>query len=156
MNNEIVHQCESLGQMETHEVVCLLVELAREVSDVIGEKGAISVFHQAGKQVGKRLGKESGKGAEDDAREVALHFFRRKSFMESICVNKDNEAEVQGCKIGLVLQDEGLTPGAHPLCRFAFGLIEGAVKSVADEKIHVKHISSEFHASGLTCKEMWN
>ena len=106
MNTEIVHQCESLGQMETHEVVCLLVELAREVSDVIGEKGAISVFHQAGKQVGKRLGKESGKGAEDDAREVALHFFRRKSFMESICVNKDNEAEVQGCKIGLVLQDE--------------------------------------------------
>ena len=156
MSENKLSQCEMVrgSTMETREVICLLVELAREMEDVVGEKGAVSIFRHAGKRVGKRLGKEHGNGAEEDARSVALSFFHAKGFMDSITLD-GHEAEIQGCKIGLVLQEEGLKPGSHPLCHFGFGLIDGSIKAVTDEKVNTKHQSSVYHAEGITCRETW-
>jgi len=64
-------------------------------------------------------------------------------------------AELSGCKIGLVLQERGIEAGKHALCNFGFGLIDGAIESVTGRKIITLHVSSEYHAVGITCHETW-
>lgn len=53
--------------MDTREIINLLADIAGQLESLIGEKGTISVFRYAGKQLGKRLG-EGHVGTEDDAR----------------------------------------------------------------------------------------
>jgi predicted hydrocarbon binding protein len=139
--------------MDTREIVNLLADIAGQVESLIGEKGAISVFRYAGKQLGKRLG-EGHQGTEDDARALIARFFQDKEFMEAITLD-GHAATLSGCKIGLVLSERGIQAGKHALCNFGFGLIDGAVESVTGKKIITLHVGSEHHAEGLTCRETW-
>lgn len=140
--------------MGTKDVVGLLADIAGQVETIIGEKGTISVFRYAGKQMGKRLGAEHRGGTEDDARALVAKFFQDKEFMDAVGLN-GNTAELSGCKIGLVLQERGIEAGKHALCNFGFGLIDGAVESVTGKKIITLHVSSAYHAEGITCRETW-
>ncbi|TQV62051.1 MAG: hypothetical protein FNT29_10075 [Halothiobacillaceae bacterium] len=139
--------------MDTREIVSLLADIAGQVESLIGEKGAVSVFRYAGKQLGKRLG-EGQSGTEDDARALVAKFFQDKEFMDEVALD-GHSVELSGCKIGLVLNDRGIAAGKHALCNFGFGLIDGAVESVTGKKIITLHVSSEFHAEGFTCRETW-
>lgn len=139
--------------MDTHDIVNLLADIAGQVEALIGEKGAVSVFRYAGKQLGKRLG-EGLQGTEDDARALVARFFHEKEFMEAITLD-GQIATLSGCKIGLVLKERGIDAGTHALCHFGFGLIDGAVESVTGKKIITLHVSSEYHSEGLTCQETW-
>ncbi|MGK0674717.1 MAG: hypothetical protein ABWU16_08685 [Halothiobacillaceae bacterium] len=139
--------------METREIISLLADLAEQVESLIGEKGAVSVFRYAGKQLGKRLG-EGHVGTEDDARALIAKFFHDKGFMDAITLD-GQAATLSGCKIGLVLNERGIQAGRHALCHFGFGLIDGAVESVTGKKIITLHVDSEYHAEGLTCRETW-
>lgn len=139
--------------MDTREIINLLADIAGQVESLIGEKGAISVFRYAGKQLGKRLG-EGYKGTEDDARALIAKFFHDKEFMDAITLD-GHAATLSGCKIGLVLNERGIQAGKHALCNFGFGLIDGAVESVTGKKIITLHVGSEHHAEGLTCRETW-
>lgn len=140
--------------MGTKDAVGLLADIAGQVETIIGEKGTISVFRYAGKQMGKRLGAEHRGGTEDDARALVAKFFQDKEFMDAVGLN-GNTAELSGCKIGLVLQERGIEAGKHALCNFGFGLIDGAVESVTGKKIITLHVSSAYHAEGITCRETW-
>jgi predicted hydrocarbon binding protein len=139
--------------MDTREIVNLLADIAGQVESLIGEKGAVSVFRYAGKQLGKRLG-EGHVGTEDDASALIAKFFHDKEFMEAITLD-GHAATLSGCKIGLVLNERGIQAGKHALCNFGFGLIDGAVESVTGKKIITLHVGSEYHAEGITCKETW-
>ena len=140
--------------MGTKDAVGLLADIAGQVETIIGEKGTISVFRYAGKQMGKRLGAEHRGGTEDDARALVAKFFQDKEFMDAVGLD-GNTAELSGCKIGLVLQERGIEAGKHALCNFGFGLIDGAVESVTGKKIITLHVSSAYHAEGITCRETW-
>ncbi len=139
--------------MDTREIVNLLADIAGQVESLIGEKGAISVFRYAGKQLGKRLGEGHG-GTEQDARALIAKFFQDKEFMDAIRLD-GHAAELSGCKIGLVLNERGIQAGKHALCNFGFGLIDGAVESVTGKKIVTLHVASEVHSEGITCRETW-
>lgn len=139
--------------MDTREIVNLLADIAGQVESLIGEKGAVSVFRYAGKQLGKRLG-EGHQGTEDDARALIAKFFHDKEFMDAITLD-GHAATLSGCKIGLVLNERGIQAGKHALCNFGFGLIDGAVESVTGKKIITLHVGSDYHAEGLTCRETW-
>ncbi|MEW6445589.1 MAG: hypothetical protein AB1479_06090 [Pseudomonadota bacterium] len=139
--------------MDTREIVKLLADIAEQVESLIGEKGAISIFRYAGKQLGKRLG-EGHRGTEDEARALVAKFFHDKEFMASINLD-GHAAELSGCKIGLVLNERGIQAGRHALCHFGFGLIDGTVEAVTGKKIVTLHVSSEFHSEGITCRETW-
>ena len=139
--------------MDTREIINLLADIAEQVESLIGEKGAVSVFRYAGKQLGKRLG-EGRTGTEDDARALIARFFHDKEFMEAISL-EGHAATLSGCKIGLVLNERGIQAGKHALCNFGFGLIDGAVESVTGKKIITLHVGSDYHAEGLTCRETW-
>lgn len=140
--------------MGTKDVVALLADIAQEVEMIIGEKGTTSVFRYAGKQMGKRLGAGHQGGTEDDARALISAFFQDKEFMDAVTLD-GRGAELSGCKIGLVLRERGVAAGKHALCNFGFGLIDGAVESVTGKKIITLHVSSEYHAEGITCHETW-
>ncbi len=146
----MVKQC----AMGTKEVVGLLADIAGQVETIIGEKGTISVFRYAGKQMGKRLGAEHKGGTEDDARALVSRFFQDKEFMDSVAL-EGCAAELTGCKIGLVLQERGIEAGKHALCNFGFGLIDGVMESVTGRKVITLHVSSEYHAEGISCRETW-
>lgn len=142
--------------MDTKEIVSLLADIAGQVETIIGERGTISVFRYAGKQLGKRLGAEHQGGSEDDARALVAKFFQDKEFMDAVSFGGEGRvAELSGCKIGLVLQERGIEAGKHALCNFGFGLIDGAVESVTRKKTITLHVSSEYHAEGITCRETW-
>jgi predicted hydrocarbon binding protein len=140
--------------MDTREVVNLLADIAGQVESILGEKGAITVFRYAGAQLGKRLGEAHPNGTEEDARDLIAKFFHDKEFMDAVG-RQGHEATLSGCKIGLVLQERGITAGKHALCNFGFGLIDGTVKAVTGKKIITLHVESEYHAEGITCKETW-
>ena len=70
--------------MGTKDVVGLLADIAGQVESIIGEKGTISVFRYAGKQMGKRLGMAHQGGTEDDARALVSKFFQDKEFMDAV------------------------------------------------------------------------
>jgi len=140
--------------MDTKEIVSLLADIAGQVETIIGEKGTNGVFRYAGKQLGKKLGAGHGGGTEEEARALVSKFFQDKEFMDAIEL-KGHEAELSGCRIGLVLQERGIEAGKHALCNFGFGLIDGAVESVTGKKIITLHVSSEYHATGITCHETW-
>ncbi len=140
--------------MDTKDVVGLLADIAGQVETIIGEKGTLSVFRYAGKQMGKRLGAEHRGGTEDDARALVAKFFQDKEFMDAVGLD-GNSAKLSGCKIGLVLQERGIEAGKHALCNFGFGLIDGVVESVTGKKIITLHVNSEYHAEGITCRETW-
>jgi predicted hydrocarbon binding protein len=139
--------------MDTREIVNLLADIAGQVESLIGEKGAVSVFRYAGKQLGKRLG-EGHVGIEDDARALVAKFFHDKEFMDAITLD-GHAATLSGCKIGLVLNERGIQAGKHALCHFGFGLIDGTVEAVTGKKIITLHVGSEYHSEGITCKETW-
>ena len=140
--------------MDTKEIVGLLADIASQVEVIIGEKGTNRVFRFAGKQLGKKLGAGHGAGTEEEARALVSKFFQDKEFMDSIEL-QGQAAELSGCRIGLVLQERGIEAGKHALCNFGFGLIDGAVESVTGKKIITLHVSSEYHAEGITCRETW-
>jgi len=140
--------------MGTKEVVELLADIAGQVETIIGEKGTISVFRYAGKQLGKKLGAGHGGGTEDEARALVSKFFQDKEFMDAVTL-AGGCAELTGCKIGLVLQERGIEAGKHALCNFGFGLIDGVMESVTGRKVITLHVSSEYHAEGITCRETW-
>ncbi|MGC8731698.1 MAG: hypothetical protein ACP5RC_05510, partial [Halothiobacillaceae bacterium] len=94
--------------MDTREIVNLLADIAGQVESLIGEKGAVSVFRYAGKQLGKRLG-EGHVGTEDDARALVAKFFHDKEFMDAITLD-GHAATLSGCKIGLVLNERASRP----------------------------------------------
>ncbi|MDD2893631.1 MAG: hypothetical protein PHF20_06835 [Halothiobacillaceae bacterium] len=150
MSTNEVKQC----AMDTREIIALLADIAQEVEMIIGEKGTISVFRYAGKQLGKRLGASHGSGSEAEARVLIAKFFQDKEFMDDISL-AGQAAELTGCKIGLVLQERGIEAGKHALCNFGFGLIDGAVEAVTGKKIKTLHVSSEYHAAGISCHETW-
>ncbi|MEW5838526.1 MAG: hypothetical protein AB1717_06805 [Pseudomonadota bacterium] len=140
--------------MGTKDVVSLLADIAAQVETIIGEKGTLSVFRYAGKQMGKRLGATHQGGSEDDARALVSKFFQDKEFMDAVALD-GRDATLSGCKIGLVLQERGIAAGKHALCNFGFGLIDGAIESVTGRKIITLHVNSEYHAEGITCRETW-
>ena len=141
--------------MSTKDMVSLLADIAGQVETIIGEKGTISVFRYAGKQMGKRLGAgHQGGGSEEDARALVSAFFQDKEFMDAVSLD-GKAATLSGCRIGLVLQERGIEAGKHALCNFGFGLIDGAVESVTGKKIITLHVNSEYHAEGITCRETW-
>ncbi len=140
--------------MGTKEVVELLADIAGQVETIIGEKGTISVFRYAGKQLGKKLGAGHGGGTEEEARALVAKFFQDKEFMDAVMLD-GRGAELSGCKIGLVLQERGIEAGKHALCNFGFGLIDGVMESVTGRKVITLHVSSEYHAEGITCRETW-
>lgn len=139
--------------METRDLVVLLADLAEQIESVIGKKGTISVFRFAGKQMGKRLG-AGQTGSEDKARQIVAHFFQEKEFMDDIAL-KNGQAELQGCRIGLVLKERNMALGSHALCHFGFGLIDGVMESVTGKKIITLHVDSVFNDQHVTCKETW-
>lgn len=140
--------------MDTTAVVGLLADIAEQVESIIGEKGTISVFRYAGKQMGRRLGAVHGVGSAEDARALVSKFFHDKEFMDAVTLD-GHAATLSGCKIGLVLQERGVQAGKHALCNFGFGLIDGAIESVTGQKIVTLHVASEYHAEGITCRETW-
>lgn len=85
---------------------------------------------------------------------LIVKFFHDKEFMEAITLD-GHAATLSGCKIGLVLNERGIQAGKHALCHFGFGLIDGAVEAVTGKKIITLHVSSEYHAEGITCRETW-
>lgn len=139
--------------MDTRDLVTLLADVAEQVEILIGYKGTISVFRYAGKQMGKRLGADQ-RGDEELARSIVAKFFRDKEFMDAIQLNQ-GKAELQGCRIGLVLQERGIQAGKHALCNFGFGLIDGVMESVTGKKIITLHVDSMHHPLGITCHETW-
>ena len=139
--------------MDTRDLVTLLADLAEQIDILIGKKGTISVFRYAGKQMGKRLG-AGQTGDADLARGIVAKFFQDKEFMDGVNLS-DNAAELQGCRIGLVLKDRGIQAGSHALCHFGFGLIDGVTEAVTGKKIITLHFSSEYHEGGVTCQETW-
>lgn len=139
--------------MGSQELMTLLADLADQIESLIGNKGAISVFRFAGKQMGKRMG-EGHSGDADVARKIISDFFQDKDFMDDIHLN-GNEAELSGCRIGLVLRERGIDAGKHALCNFGFGLIDGVTEAVTGKKTITLHVSSEYHESGITCHETW-
>jgi len=139
--------------MTTHDMVVLLADLAEQIEILIGKKGAISVFRYAGRQLGKRMASGQN-GSEEKAREIVADFFQSKDFIDNIEL-KGKDAELNGCKIGLVLHERGIQAGTHPLCNFGFGLIDGVTHAVTGEKIVTLHVSSEYHPEGITCRETW-
>ncbi|MEY2343385.1 hypothetical protein AB4090_15015 [Acidithiobacillus sp. IBUN Pt1247-S3] len=105
--------------LDTREVVELLCDIADQVSSIVGEKGAISVFRYAGRALGKKLA--AGKhGSAEDARAMVSTFFVDKEFMDHIQL-QDQNAELSGCRIGRVLAERNVHPGSHALCHFGFG-----------------------------------
>ena len=140
--------------MDTREIVSLLADIAEQVEMIIGEKGTITVFRYAGKQLGKRLGAEHAGGSEEQARALVSKFFQDKEFIDAIAL-EGQSAELSGCKIGLVLQERGIEAGKHALCNFGFGLIDGALESVTGRKVVTLHVSSTYHAEGISCRETW-
>lgn len=147
---EQVKQC----AMDTKDVVDLLYSIANQVGVLIGDKGAVSVFRFAGKQMGKKIGEGHAGKSIDEARSLVSDFFRNKEFMEGVCL-QDGQAELVGCKIGLTLREQGIPAGNHALCHFGFGLIDGVVESVTGQKIVTLHVQSEYHENGVTCSETW-
>ncbi len=139
--------------MDTRDLVTLLADVAEQVEILIGHKGTLSVFRYAGKQLGKRLGADQ-QGDEELARSIVAKFFKDKEFMDAIELN-DGKAELQGCRIGLVLKDRGIQAGKHALCNFGFGLIDGVMESVTGKKIITLHVDSVHHPQGITCRETW-
>ena len=139
--------------MDTRDLVTLLADLAERIEMLIGKKGTISVFRYAGKQMGKRLG-AGQPGDAEMARGIVAKFFQDKEFMDGVAL-QDNHAELQGCRIGLVLKERGIQAGSHALCNFGFGLIDGVTEAVTGHKIITLHVSSEYHEEGVTCHETW-
>lgn len=139
--------------MDTRDLVTLLADLSEQIETVIGKKGAISVFRFAGKQMGKRLAAGTS-GSEEKARQIVANFFQDKEFIDNIEL-KGYAAELQGCRIGLVLQERNMQPGSHALCHFGFGLIDGVTEGVTGKKIITMHVSSEYNPEGITCRETW-
>lgn len=139
--------------MTTRDMVNLLADLSEQIEILIGKKGAISVFRYAGRQLGQRLATGQN-GNEERAREVVASFFQSKDFIDNIKLD-GKDAELNGCKIGLVLNERGIEAGSHPLCNFGFGLIDGVTRAVTGEKIVTLHVSSEYHPEGITCRETW-
>ncbi len=140
--------------MDTKDLVYLLADLAEQIAAVIGDKGTISTFRYAGKQLGKRLGSPHAGGSEDIARQLVGKFFQDKEFMDNVELVGD-AATLFGCRIGVVLKERGIEAGKHALCNFGYGLIDGAIESVTGRKVITLHVSSEYHAEGVTCKETW-
>jgi len=135
------------------ELIVLLADLSEQFELLIGTRGTISVFRYAGKQMGKRLG-EDQEGDAETARAIVSRFFQEKEFMEGIELD-DNNATLNGCKIGLELQERNVHAGKHALCNFGFGLIDGVTESVTGKKIVTLHVDSEYHDNGITCHETW-
>ena len=140
--------------MDTKDVVELLFSIASQVGVIVGDKGAISVFRYAGKQIGKKIGAQHPGGSPEDARALVSAFFREKEFMEGIELD-GQDAHLTGCKIGLTLREQGIPAGNHALCHFGFGLIDGVTEVVTGRKVITLHVDSEYHAQGVTCKETW-
>lgn len=140
--------------MDTKDVVELLYDIAKQVGVLIGDKGAVSVFRFAGKQMGKKIGADHHGMNLEEARALVSEFFREKEFMEGIHLEGQN-AQLMGCKIGLTLREQGISAGDHALCHFGFGLIDGVMESVTGKKTVTLHVGSEFHANGVTCRETW-
>lgn len=95
-----VKQC----AMDTKDVVDLLYSIASQVGVLIGDKGAVSVFRFAGKQMGKKIGEGHAGKSVEEARALVSEFFRNKEFMEGVCL-QESRAELVGCKIGLTLRE---------------------------------------------------
>lgn len=139
--------------MDTRDLVVLLADLAEQIDMLIGKKGTLSVFRYAGKQMGKRLG-AGQTGDAELARNLVAKFFKDKEFMDDILLDQQ-AAELQGCRIGLVLKERGIPAGTHALCNFGFGLIDGVTESVTGKKIITLHVDSKYHEHGITCQETW-
>ncbi|MBU2753449.1 hypothetical protein HFU84_01820 [Acidithiobacillus sp. CV18-2] len=139
--------------MDTREIVSLLADISEQVSTLIGEKGGVSVFRYAGRQMGRRMG-AGHHGTIEDARAIIAEFFIEKDFMESIRI-EEQCVMLSGCKIGLVLQERGTAAGKHALCHFGFGLIDGVTEAVTGQKITTMHVQSEYHVEGIHCTETW-
>ncbi|WP_020395022.1 hypothetical protein [Thiolinea disciformis] len=139
--------------MTTRDFVNLLADLAEQIELLIGRRGTLSVFRYAGKQMGKRMGANQ-QGDEQLARSIVAQFFREKEFMDDVVLVGEN-AELSGCRIGLVLRERGIQAGTHALCHFGFGLIDGVTESVTGKKIVTLHVASEYHENGITCQETW-
>jgi predicted hydrocarbon binding protein len=139
--------------MDTRDLVVLLADLAEQIEILIGKKGTISVFRYSGKQMGKRLGAGQS-GDADLARSIVAKFFQDKEFMDSVELEGQG-AELNGCRIGLVLRERGIQAGSHALCNFGFGLIDGVMEAVTGRKVITLHVSSEYHEHGVTCHETW-
>lgn len=148
--NQETKQC----PMDTQDVVELLFNIATQIETIIGNKGAVSIFRYAGKQMGKKIGANRQGGTDEEARSLVSEFFREKEFMQSIQLD-GHEAHLTGCKIGLTLRDHGTPAGNHALCHFGFGLIDGVNEAVTGKKIITLHVSSKYHADGVACKETW-
>lgn len=139
--------------MDTRDLVTLLADLAEQIEILIGKKGTISVFRYAGKQLGKRLG-AGQEGDAEVARAIVAKFFQDKEFMDAVSLQGQN-AELRGCRIGLVLRERGIDAGSHALCNFGFGLIDGVTEAVTGRRIITLHVASEYHEAGITCHETW-
>lgn len=139
--------------MDTRDLVVLLADLAEQIEMLIGKKGTISVFRYAGKQMGKRLG-GGQTGDAEMARDIVAKFFQDKEFMDAVTLEGQG-AELKGCRIGLVLRERSIQAGSHALCHFGFGLIDGVTEAVTGKRIITLHVSSEYHAEGITCHEKW-
>ena len=139
--------------MDTRDLVVLLADLSEQIEMLIGKKGTLSVFRYAGRQMGKRLG-EGQSGGPELARSLVANFFKDKEFMDDILLN-NQEAELKGCRIGLVLKERGIDAGSHALCNFGFGLIDGVTEAVTKKKIITLHVDSSYHEQGITCQETW-
>lgn len=139
--------------MDTRDLVVLLADLAEQIEMLIGKKGTLSVFRYAGRQMGKRLGAGQSGDAEL-ARSLVASFFKDKEFMDDILLN-NQEAQLQGCRIGLVLKERGIEAGSHALCNFGFGLIDGVTEAITKKKIITLHVDSTYHEHGITCQETW-